>query len=169
MIKVEVCLRAAKKFLIIENAGGMTQETVAAVLRFSKGSKGKTCIILEDSTRNINKLLRGREDLNSLFNNRIHLGKYSVNDLLGFAYDYIEKEDYGIDKMAAEVLSNKIDEIVRNYGDEERLLRTLDVAADAIACADRRNSEVLLGMAREGKFRTGNYLVIISEDVAVRP
>ena len=66
--------------------------------------------------------------------------------------------------MAAEVLSNKIDEIVRNYGDEERLLKTLDLAADAIARADKRNSEVLLGMAMEGRFREGNYLVIISED-----
>lgn len=151
--------------LVIENAGGMTQEAVDDVLRFSKGRKGSICVILEDSTRSMNKFLRGREDLNSLFNNRIHLGKYSAKDLLGFAYDYIEKEDYAIDKMAAEVLSNKIDEIVRNYGDEERLLRTLDLAADAIACADKRNSEVLLGMAMEGRFREGNYLVIISEDV----
>ena len=151
--------------LIIENAGGMTQEAVEDVLRFSKGRKGSICVILEDSTRSINKFLRGREDLNGLFNNRIHLGKYSTKDLLGFAFDYIEKEDYGIDKMAAEVLSNKIDEIVRNYGDEERLLKTLELAADAIARADKRNSEVLLGMAMEGRFREGNYLVIISEDV----
>ena len=151
--------------LVIENAGGMTQEAVDAVLRFSKGRKGSICVILEDSTRSINKFLRGREDLNGLFNNRIHLGKYSAKDLLGFAYDYIEKEDYSIDKMAAEVLSNKIDEIVRNYGDEERLLKTLDLAADAICHADKRNSEVLLGMALEGRFREGNYLVIISEDV----
>lgn len=151
--------------LIVENAGGMTQEAVEAVLRFSKGRKGSICVILEDSTRSINKFLRGREDLNGLFNNRIHLGKYSTKDLLGFAFDYIKKEDYGIDKMAAEILSNKIDEIVRNYGDEERLLKTLELAADAIARADRRNSEVLLGMAMEGRFREGNYLVIIAEDV----
>ena len=151
--------------LIIENAGGMTQDAIEGVLRFSKGRKGSICVILEDSTRSMNKFLRGREDLNGLFNNRIHLGKYGTKDLLGFAFDYIEKEDYGIDKMAAEVLSNKIDEIVRNYGDEERLLKTLDLAADAIARADRRNSEVLLGMAMEGRFREGNYLVIISEDV----
>ena len=151
--------------LVIENAGGMTQETVDEVLRFSKGRRGSICVILEDSTRSINKFLRGREDLNSLFNNRIHIGKYGTKDLLGFAYDYIEKEDYGIDKMAAEVLSNKIDEIVRSYGDDERLLRTLDAAADAIAYAERRNSEILLGMAMEGRFREGNYLVIISDDI----
>jgi len=151
--------------LVIENAGGMTQETVDEVLRFSKGRRGSICVILEDSTRSINKFLRGREDLNSLFNNRIHIGKYGTKDLLGFAYDYIEKEDYGIDKMAAEVLSNKIDEIVRSYGDDERLLRTLDAAADAIAHAERRNSEILLGMAMEGRFREGNYLVIISDDI----
>lgn len=155
--------------LIIENAGGMTQETIEDILRFSKGRKGSICVILEDTTRNINKLLRGREDLNSLFNNRIHLGKYSANDLLGFAYDYIEKEDYGIDKMAAEVLSKKIDKIVRTSGDDQRLLMTLELAANAIAHAEKRNSEILLGMAREGRFREGNYLVIVSEDVEATP
>ena len=78
--------------LIIENAGGMTQETIEAVLAFSNGCKGSRCVILEDSARDINKFLRSREDLNALFNNRIHLGKYNTDDLLGFAYEYIKKE-----------------------------------------------------------------------------
>ena len=114
--------------LIIENAGGMTKESVDGLLRFSKGNKGKTCVILEDSIRNINKFLRAREELNSLFNNRIHLGKYTAEELMGFVYDYIKKEDYGIDKMAAQVLRDKIDEIVREYGNEQRLVQTLKLA-----------------------------------------
>jgi len=151
--------------LIIENAGGMTQETVEEVLSFFWGCKGSSCVILEDSSRNINKFLRSREDLNALFNNRIHLGKYNADDLLGFAYEYIKKEDYGIHKTAAEVLRNKIDEIVRNYGDDERLIKIYDLAADVVARANRRNGGVLLGMAMEGKFREGNYFVILPEDV----
>jgi pyruvate formate lyase activating enzyme len=47
-------------------------------------------VILEDNVRDINKFLRAREELNSLFNNRIHLGKYTTDDLLGFAFDYIK-------------------------------------------------------------------------------
>ncbi len=151
--------------LIIENAGGMTKESIEGLLRFSKGCKGKTCVILEDTVRDINKFLRAREELNGLFNNRIHLGKYNTEDLLGFAYDYIKKEDYGIDKMAAQVLSDKIDEIVREYGNDQRLIRTLKLVEVVVARAEKRAGELILNMAAEGKIRQGNYLVIILEDV----
>ncbi len=151
--------------LIIENAGGMTKESIEGLLRFSKGCKGKTCVILEDTVRDINKFLRAREELNGLFNNRIHLGKYNAEDLLGFAYDYIKKEDYGIDKMAAQVLSDKIDEIVREYGNDQRLLRTLKLVEVVVARAEKRAGELILNMAVEGKIQQGNYLVIILEDV----
>ena len=151
--------------LVIENAGGMTKESIEGLLQFSKGSGGKTCVILEDTVRDINKFLRAREELNSLFNNRIHLGKYNAEDLLGFAYDCIKKEDYGIDKMAAQVLSDKIDEIVRNYGNDQRLIRTLKLMEVIIARAEKRTGELILSMAAEGKIQQGNYLVIILDDV----
>ena len=151
--------------LIIENAGGMTRESIDGLLRFSKGNKGKTCVILEDTVRDINKFLRAREELNVLFNNRIHLGKYNTEDLLGFAYDYIKKEDYGIDKMAAQVLSEKIDEIVRDYSNDQRLLRTIKLVEVVIARAEKRAGELILSMAVEGKIKQGNYLVIILDDV----
>lgn len=151
--------------LIIENAGGMTKESIEGLLQFSKGCKGKTCVILEDSVRDINKFLRAREELNSLFNNRIHLGKYNADDLLGFAYDCIKKEDYGIDKMAAQILRDKIDEIVRDYGNDQRLLRTLKLAEVVIARAEKRAGQLILTMAAEGKIQQGNFLVIIMDDV----
>ncbi len=151
--------------LIIENAGGMTKESIDGLLRFSKGSRGKTCMILEDTVRDINKFLRAREELNSLFNNRIHLGKYNEEDLLGFAYDYIEKEDYGIDKMAVQVLRDKINEIVRDYSNDQRLVRTLELVEEAVARAEKRASSLILSMAAEGKIQQGNYLVIIVDDV----
>ena len=151
--------------LIIENAGGMTKESIEGLLNFSKGSRGKTCVILEDTVRDINKFLRAREELNSLFNNRIHLGKYNTEDLLGFAYDYIKKEDYGIDKMAAQVLHDKIDEIVRDYSNDQRLVRTLKLVEVVVARAEKRAGELILSMAAEGKIKQGNYLVIILDDV----
>ena len=151
--------------LIIENAGGMTRESIDDLLRFAGANKGKTCLILEDSVRDINKFLRAREELNSLFNNRIHLGKYSTEDLLGFAYDRMQKEDFCIDKMAAQVLSGKIDEIVREYGNEQRLIRTMKLVDVIMARAEKRTGELLLSMAADGKIQQGNYMVIILDDV----
>jgi len=151
--------------LIIENAGGMTKESVEGLLRFSKGNGGKTCVILEDSVRSMNKFLRAREELNSLFNNRIHLGKYNAEELMGFAYDYIKKEDYGIDKTAAQVLRKNMDEIVTKYSNDQRLMEALKLAKSVVANAEKRTGELILSMAQEGKIRQGNYLVVLPEDI----
>ena len=154
--------------LIIENAGGMTKESIDGLLRFSKGNKGKTCVILEDSARNINKFLRAREEVNSLFSNRVHLGKYNAGELMGFAYDKIKKEDYSLEHPAAQVLLKEIDEIVRACSSDQRLVRTMKLVDVVIARAEKRISELLLSMAEEGKILQGNYTVILPEDVPNR-
>ncbi len=151
--------------LVIENAGGMTKDSINGLIEFSSGRKGSICVILEDSVRNINKFLRAREELNSLFNNRIHLGKYSAEDLLGFAYDYIEKEDYSIDKMAAQILKNRIEEIARTSSNEKSLIRVLELTQSIIDKAEERTGRLILTMANEGRILGGNYLVLTAEDV----
>lgn len=151
--------------LLIERAGDMKEKTLEELLRVFQGKKNGTCVILEDNSRNINKLLRGKEDLNRRFNNRIHLSKYSTEDLMGFAFDYIAREDYTIDKMAAEVLREKIEGIVRTTVDEKRLVSTLDLVKRVLENSERRNGTAILAMAATGQFKEGNFLVLISEDV----
>ena len=152
--------------LIIEHATEMTRESIEGLLRFSQNNKGKTCVILEDTVYNINKFLCIDKELSGLFHNRIYLSKrYSTEELFGFVYDYIKKEDYSIDKTSAQVLYDKIDEVVSNYDDEQRLTYTLKFAAEVVARAEKRVSEQVLAMAAEGKIQQGNYFVITSEDI----
>ena len=152
--------------LIIEHAAEMTRESIDGLLRFSQDNKGKTCVILEDTVYNINKFLCIDKELNRVFDNRIYLSKkYTTEELFGFAYDYIKKEDYDIEKTTAQVLYDKIDEIVRNYDDEQRLTCTLLLIKDVVAKAEKRVGELILTMAAEGKIQQGNYFVIALEDI----
>ena len=152
--------------LIIEHAAEMTKESVEGLLRFSQGNKGKTCVILEDTVYNINKFLCTDKELNGVFNNRIYLSKkYSTEELFGFAYDYIKKEDYDIDKTTAQALYDKIDEIVQNCNDEQRVTYALTLIENVVARAEKRVGELILSMAAEGKIQQGNYFVIALEDI----
>ncbi|MBP3609151.1 MAG: hypothetical protein J6J42_02310 [Lachnospiraceae bacterium] len=151
--------------LIIENAGGMTRESADGLLHFFKNSQGSTCLFFEDNVRDINKLLRAREDLDRLFDKRVQIGKYTGEDLMGFVYDYIEKEDYSIEELAAQVLRNKTEEIVKEYSNEYRLERTRKMTEVVMARVEKRTGEQLLKMAAEGKIEQGDYLVITMEDV----
>lgn len=151
--------------LIIENAGGMTKESIEGLIRFSRGNKGKTSVFLEDSVRSINKFLKDRDELGSMFSNRINLGKYNAEELMGFAYDYIKKEDYNIDTMAAQFLKDKIDGIVKEYSNDQRLDRVIREIEIIMSRTEKRTGELLLEMATVGKIQQGNYLVILPEDV----
>ena len=67
--------------------------------------------------------------------------------------------------MAAQVLKEKFDEIVRDYGNDQRLVETLKFVKQVVAKAEKRTGDLILSMAQEGKIQQGNYLVVILEDV----
>lgn len=135
------------------------------VIEFSEKRKGKICVVLEDSVRDINKSLRSRKELNTLFVNRIAIGKYSSEELLGFAYDYIVKEEYKIETAAADRLLHKIEQIMSNCDVEQQLPNTLELVGQAIDRAEERTGKLLLSMASDGKILNGTYMVLQKEDI----
>ena len=151
--------------LVIKQAGSMTPESLQGILEMAKGNKGKTCVIFEDGLRNINRLQAENSASADVFSNRIRLGKYTPDELFGFAYEYIKKEDYSITKAAAEILYGIIYEIAGGCADEERLVMAMDVTKRALKNAEKRESGALLNMAAEGRIRQGIYLTILPEDL----
>lgn len=151
--------------LLVQGAGKLKEEMLERLIGLYAQKDSAVCLILEDHSREINQMMRGKEERNQLFHNRIHLGKYNAADLLNFAAEYLEKEDYSIEKAAAELLHGKIEQIIRTASDQERLEKTLELAAQTAARAEERNKGALLAMVEAGKIEAGDYLTIIPEDV----
>lgn len=150
--------------LVIERAGSLEDAVLRELIKALDKTKGNTCLILEDNSKRINQVLRGREEWNQRFNNRIHLPKYTAEDLLGFAYDCIADADYAIDKPAAEELKRQIGEMIIKGTEESRLVLAVRMAEQALSRAEHRNEEVILKMAAAGQIKPGNYLVLLKED-----
>lgn len=151
--------------LLVEKAGGLQADTLEELIRFF-GSRNKgVCLILEDTAERIDGLLHASEDWEARFHNQIRISDYTAEDLFGFAYDRIEAEDYAIDKPAAEVLKEKIEEIVNRQEKEQRLTLTLSLVEQALALAEQRNEQIILKMAAAGQFQTGNFFVLLEEDI----
>ena len=70
-----------------------------------------------------------------------------------------------MDASAIPVLQSKIDEIVRNYGNDQRLSKTLELAEEILRRAEKRTGEIILHMATAGKIQAGNFLIILPEDI----
>lgn len=151
--------------LLIERAGELQTDTLEELLRFF-GSRNKgICLILEDTAECIERLLPINEDWEEKFHNQIRIPDYTAEDLLGFAYDRIEAEDYAIDKPAAEALKEKIEEIVGRREKKQRLTLTLSLVEQALSLAEQRNGQIILKMAAAGRFQTGNFFVLLEEDI----
>ena len=151
--------------IVVQHAGSMTEKTVEDLVKFFKENEKETCLFLEDSNIQMANLLSSEKEWTKSFYNQILLQEYTTQDLMGFAYDYITKEDYSIENKAAKVLRDKIDEIVKFHGKESSLSCVIQLAKETLRHAEQRVSTILLGMVSEGKIQDGSYLVIVPEDI----
>ena len=132
---------------------------------FVRDHQKETCLFLEDSLIEMKKILSSEKEWSVLFYNQILLQEYTLQELMGFAYDYIAKEDYSIDSIAAKVLWEKIDEIVKFHGKESSLSYVMQLIKATLQHAEARRNNILLEMVAQGKIQKENQLVILPEDI----
>lgn len=150
--------------LIVEHAGSMTEETVEALLGFIRSTHVLGAVILEDNPTAMSRLLRNNAECNQVFNNRVHLAKYDGNELMGFALEYMEEQDYEITPEAKKVLRQKVENLTRTEHKEGRLVATRELISAALERADYRNKDAILAMASTGNFLGARALELIPED-----
>lgn len=150
--------------LIVEHAGSMTEETVEALLGFIRSTHVLGTVILEDNPTAMSRLLRNNAECNQVFNNRVHLAKYDGNELMGFALEYMEEQDYEITPEAKKVLRQKVENLTRTEHKEGRLVATRELISAALERADYRNKDAILAMASTGNFLGARALELIPED-----
>ncbi|MCR5583808.1 MAG: hypothetical protein K6F63_00030 [Lachnospiraceae bacterium] len=148
--------------ILVENAGALTSVSLRTLVDLYGQKRSDTCLILEDNMKRINTLFRSNDQFNGVFNNRIHLPKYSVDELMGFAYDVFTEADYSIESNAAEALKKQIAR--RTAAGEATLPVALELAQNAVTNADKRLAPDILKMAAEATMENYN-LVILEEDI----
>ena len=138
---------------------------IGDLIKAASDIKAETCIILEDTSRNMNVLLRSREEIQRLANNRIHLPKYDTEELFGFAVDVAESEDYKLTVPVAEQLKDFLSS--RKIKDSEKFGTLMQIMKKAVDNADRRYAPVILKMAAEAAFKPCGEMVIDEGDIAL--
>ncbi len=147
--------------ILIEDAGSVDIELLNSIIDYYDQKHNGTGIILEDETKDINRLFRANDEYTKRFNSRIHLPKYKTSDLLGFMYDIFAENDYKLDTDAAGVLTGIIEERPKNT---HALVWACEKAGCIVSNADKRLSGDLVNMAKNASYE--NYkLVITGEDI----
>lgn len=150
--------------IIIEKAGQLTADTVENLLAISAAYSGRTVIILEDDRKSINSLLRDNPELNSVYNNRIHLpSEYKAADLKGFIFEYLVAQEYDLEIAADAVINERLNALVAEENPNP-IAAAIEIAKNAIRLAEKRNSKVLADIALEGSYANADIMTIRAED-----
>lgn len=146
--------------LIIEQAGNLMPNTLVDLMTVMKSYTEEMLIILEDDKAAIDRILENMPDLKQLFNNRLDIVEFEINDLVKVAKAYAQREHYTIDDIGTLALYAKIDDINgRNQGMTfEEIEEIID---DAIDHANRFTFGKLIGKLRKNKSGMG---ILTEED-----
>ena len=153
--------------LIVESAGEMTEETTEGLLDFIEHAGVLGTVILEDNANAMSRLLRNHAECNRMFNNRVHLPKYDSSELMGFALEYVEQQDYAITAEAKRFLAQQIEYITRTEQKDGRLVATMELVKTALENADYRNQGTILAMASAGSFLAAETLELTVDDFGI--
>ena len=146
--------------LIIEQAGNLMPNTLIDLMTVMKSYTEEMLIILEDDKAAIDRMLDNMPDLKDLFNNRVDIMEFEINDLVKVAKAYAEREHYTIDDIGILSLYAKIDDISgRNQG--MTFEEVEEVIDDAIDHANRFTIGKIIGKLKKNKLGMG---VLTEED-----
>ncbi len=140
--------------LIIEQAGNLMPGTVVDMVAAMKLYTDEMIIVLEDDRAAVDRLIETNPIINEMFNNKLCIREFSIDDYVKVAKQYAQEQNYVIDEMGTLALFAKIDDISgKNQGiTREEIEEIID---DAIVHAERFKFSKLIGKIKRTRYEMG--------------
>jgi hypothetical protein len=104
----EVFSKLKSGALIIESAGGLSDETMVALSLAMEGDTGGMLVILEDSAEEIRRIFLKNKNFASKFDYTIDIPIFSNDELVAFGKSYALESEYVFDEFAVLALYDRI-------------------------------------------------------------
>ena len=102
--------KLANGALIVQNAGGMSEETIEQMQRALNQEHIGMIVVLEDAKKTMHKLLRDNHTLAECFNIEINIEALDNDSLVAYAAKYAREQEYSIDELGILALHTRIAE-----------------------------------------------------------
>ena len=149
--------------MVIENANELKGHTIDKILSLIKYFHGDIAVIFEDNDKDMNKLFGEEPKIKDMFENRIHLPQYTVEDLLGFVHSRIILEGYEIDPSTLLVVNESLKEIIGLTRKDKQLESIFKYVDNAISYANIRTGKQL-SKSPQGQLMDSQVLYLLLED-----
>ncbi len=150
--------------LLIENASELSEEKVSEILSLLPSFAGSTGVILEDERNKMNGLFRQNTELNQHFGCRIHLPRWTAEDLFLQALSMLASREYQMEQPIAEQFLEKVREQIEGSG-QNACEAVHAYVRQVLERAEKRMAGMLRSFALEGQFREADLLMIRASDL----
>lgn len=149
--------------LIVEGAGIIQPKRINEIINCLEQDTDRMIVIFEDSDAEMNVLLNFNPELTNVFNHRIVLKQYTVNELVEMAKRFARKRQYEVDDSALLELYLKIDKL-HGTNDNIKLDDIKEIINQAIVNSEKRASRRFFGGLRRKHGENGEVTFLTEAD-----
>jgi len=152
--------KVAGGYLIVEKAGDISKNTDTALSLLMEQNTDGLLVIMEDTSRGIERLLSLDMSFAKKFTERIKIPIFTSDELVEFAKAYAQEQECEIDDMGILTLYNIISNI-QKLDEATTLTEVKEIVDEAIASAERGGLKKIFGGK---KFNPDGYLYLREKD-----
>ena len=154
--------------LIIHKAGGMNEQTAASLRKALRNETKGMIVILEDTKKAMNRLLKDNESLTESFSVRVDIEPLDDDALISYAKKYAEKRGYMIDEFGILALHTVIDDL-QTIDHSVTLAEVKEIVDKAILHADKKDAGYFFDVLLRKRYSDEDMVVLHEKDfMAIR-
>lgn len=152
-----------KGALIVENAGGLTQESMHIIADSLLQETEPVLVVLEGTKNSMEPLLNGNRMVNAVFDARVDIAPFTNDDLVAYGKGYAREQEYSIDEMGILALYTRIGEM-QTLDHVVSIDEVRDIIDAAIKHVDRKNMSHFMDVLLAKRYDDDDYIVLREKD-----
>ena len=149
--------------LIIQKANGLEEEALEKIAKYLNQETKGIIVILEDTNKEIRKLMKRNTDFSASFTAKIDIGRIDNRILVKYGQKYAYEKEYSIDELAVLALHERISEM--QVGQHVVSLKEVREMIDrAIQHANRKNIKHFFDIVFAKRYDAEDMIVLREKD-----
>ena len=141
----------------------MTEDTAWKLYKALQQDRIGIIVVLEDTKKNINEMLKKYPDFVALFNARVDMEPPSNDSLVAHAKAYARSREYSIDEFGVLALHNRIEQL-QTIDHHVSTVDVRELVDEAIYNADRKNLKHFFDILFGRRYDDEDMIILTEED-----
>lgn len=152
--------------LIVENADGLTIDSVNIITEALMQETDPVLVILEGERESVQPLISASMYANTVFNARIEINPFTNDDLVAYGKGYAREQEYSIDEMGVLALYTRIGEL-QTLDHVVSVDEVKEIIDAAIKHVDRKNMTHFMDVLVGKRYDDDDYIVLREKDFVI--